>query len=109
MVDNNKKSDSAMENTKTAVKVENRKRRGRPKMTDAEKKIAAAKRAENKKTDGQRGSKKTIGTVIMTLSKISKLVGGKGSAKIEVSKGWLQYQEAITKNPQLLEAIQKYR
>ena len=108
MSENIKKSDSVPVTTKTTAKVEKSKRRGRPKMTDAQKKEAAAKRAENKKAEVQRVSKRTSGTAILTFSKISKLVAGKGSAKIEVSKGWLQYQEAIAKNPKLLEAIQKY-
>lgn len=119
MAENNKKSETSKKATggktatvtkssKTGAKEPKTKGRGRPKMTEAQKAEAKAKREANKKAGYQRAPKKSNGTEILTLNKISKLVAGKGTAKIEVSKSWVKYQEAISKNPELLEAIQKY-
>ena len=53
-------------------------------------------------------AKKTSGTTMLTLNKIKKLVGDKGTAKIEVTTDWVDVATALKGSPDLLKKIQKY-
>jgi len=73
--------------------------------------------AEPKKRGRKAGSKnkkkatsvkKTSGTTMLTLNKIKKLVGEKGTAKIEVTTDWVDVATALKGSPDLLKKIQKY-
>ena len=74
--------------------------------TETPKKRGRKPGSKNKKKATR--AKKSSGTTLLTLNKIKKLVGDKGTAKIEVTTDWVDVATALKGSPDLLRKIQKY-